>query len=351
MMNAQYFDGRSARLHPVELQASEGELRMAGAAIAGTYPVAQIRLAEPFANAPLVLYLPGGGRCEVSTDDGAARAALTSALGYRSSLVVRCQRYWLATLAALVLLLALGALMWLYVLPLAAEQIADNIPASLDEQIGASALRGLQAKVLAPSRLSEQRIAELQGVLAEVAPAHPRHRLRLLVRNAPALGPNALALPDGTIVITDQMVRGIYEAAVFTPAQRHAALAGVLAHEVGHVQGRHSVRVLARSSLTAAASAALFGDFSAVAAGIPAVLANLHYSRAMETAADSYAIDTLQRKGWSTAPLADLFDWLEQVNDASPEKTMPAWMRQSLPYGSSHPSSAERIARLRAAAR
>jgi Zn-dependent protease with chaperone function len=123
----------------------------------------------------------------------------------------------------------------------------------------------------------------------------------------------------------------------------------VLAHEVGHVQARHSVRVLARSSLTAAASAALLGDFSAVAAGIPAVLANLHYSRAMETEADSYAIAVLRTKGWSLEPLARTFEWLDTVDQADPQHKMPAWMRQALPYASSHPGNAERIARLRAA--
>ncbi|MFL6708048.1 MAG: M48 family metallopeptidase [Massilia sp.] len=348
MNNAAYFDGHSAALHPVQLEVRDGALRIAGAAIALAYELGKLKLAEPFLHAPAVLYLPDGGRCEVS--DPQARADLAAALDYKPSLVMRWQRHWYAALAALVVLLGVGAFVWFYAIPRAAEEIAARIPPSLDAQIGASALRGLEKKAFEPSRLSTQRIAQLEAVLAEVSPAAPRHPLRLLVRNAPALGPNALALPDGTIVITDQMVRGIYEGNEFTAEQMHAALAGVLAHEVGHVQRRHSVRVLARSSLTAAASATLFGDFSAVAAGLPAVLANLHYSRAMETEADTYAIDTLRSKGWSTAPLAELFVWLDSVNDASPQKNMPKWMHQSLPYASSHPASAERIARLQAAA-
>lgn len=347
MSNAYYFDGRSAALQAVQLEVREGMLRIAGNALALAYELGKLRLAEPFLHAPAVLYLPDGGRCEVS--DPQARADLAAALNFKPTLVMRWQRHWYAALAALVMLLGVGAFVWWYAIPLAAEQIASNIPPSLDEKIGASALRGLEAKAFQPSRLSEQRIAQLRAVLAEVSPAAPRHRLQLLVRDAPALGPNALALPDGTIVITDQMVKAIYEDSSFSPEQSHAALAGVLAHEVGHVQRRHSVRVLARSSLTAAASAAMFGDFSAVAAGLPAVLANLHYSRSMETEADTYAIDTLHGKQWSTEPLADLFVWLDRVNDASPQKSMPKWMRQSLPYASTHPGSAERIARLRGA--
>lgn len=346
MSNAHYFDGRSARLHPVQLHVEGGMLHLAGAAVTQAWELGKLRLAEPFLNAPAVLYLPDGGRCEVAEPQ--AREDLAAALHFKPSLIMRWQRHWYAALAALLMLLGTGAFVWFSVIPRVAEEIANRIPAPLDEKIGASALRGLEAKAFKPSRLSDQRIARLRAVLAEVSPAAPRHPLHLLVRDAPLLGPNALALPDGTIVITDQMVRGIDEDPDFSDEQKHAALAGVLAHEVGHVERRHSVRVLARSSLTAAASASLFGDFSAVAAGVPALLANLHYSRAMETEADGYAIATLQRKGWSTEPLAELFEWLDRVNDTSAEKSMPRWMVQSLPYASSHPSSAERIARLRA---
>jgi predicted Zn-dependent protease len=106
---------------------------------------------------------------------------------------------------------------------------------------------------------------------------------------------------------------------------------------------------LTRSSLVAAASAFLLGDFSAVAAGAPALLANMQYSRAMETEADSYAIAVMRAKGWSLEPLARTFEWLTKVSDADPQHAMPGWMRQSLPYASSHPGNAERIARFRAA--
>jgi Zn-dependent protease with chaperone function len=345
MSNAIYFDGHSAQLHPVEVHAEGGLLHIAGTAISQSWTLAKVTLAEPFEHAPAVLYLPDGGRCEV--DGPAARSELAGALGYRPSLVMRWQRHWYAALAALVALLCFGVVMWLYGLPAAAERIADALPPSVDSKIGASTLRGLEGKLFKPSRLSDERIAQLQQVLAEVTPANPRQPIHLLVREALMLGPNALALPDGTIVITDAMVRGIDENPAMSEAQRHAALAGVLAHEVGHIQRRHSIRVLARSSLTAAASATLFGDFSAVAAGVPAVLANAHYSRAMETEADTYAIDTLHAKGLPTEPLAQLFEWLERVNDASPQKNTPAWMKQVLPYASSHPVTSERIARFR----
>lgn len=346
--NAIYFDGASARLHPVALACSDGLLRIDGDQVNWQGPLEGVTLAEPFLQAPAIVYLPGGGRCEVS--DAGTRAALAAALGQRPSLVMRWQRHWQAALAALVLLLALGVLAWLYVLPAAAEKIAEHIAPSMDARIGASALKQLDARVFQPSALSAPQVAALQAMFASVAPAQPRQSLRLLTRSAPLMGPNALALPDGTIIVTDQMVAASLAkgSSEFSDDAR-AALTGVLAHEIGHVQQRHSVRVLARSSLTAAASAALLGDFSAVAAGIPAVLANLHYSRAMESEADQYAIGALASRGISPIPLANLLDWLDEVDDKSGMRQLPAWMKRALPYASSHPGASERSARLRAA--
>ncbi len=148
-------------------------------------------------------------------------------------------------------------------------------------------------------------------------------------------------------MLTDAMILHILGKADNFDEQQQAQLAGVLAHEIGHIEGRHSVRVMARSSLTAAASAALFGDFSAVAAGLPAVLMNMRYSREMESEADGYAIALLKEKGISPAPLADLFESLEEVHQSDPGRRLPRWMNASMTYMSSHPASAERSARLR----
>lgn len=345
MINANYFDGQSARLHPVELQAAHGALMVLGGAVTREYSYPQILMAEPFAQAPAVLYFADGARCEVS--DSAGARALAQALGYRTSAVMRWQQHWYAALLALVLLIAAGGAFAIWGVPALAEKIADAIPPSLDRSVGASALEGLEAKLLAPSRLSEQRIAEVEQVLRSIAPSRQRQPIRLLVRSAPQLGPNALALPDGTIVMTDAMILWILGKSSEFDDDQKAQLAGVLAHEIGHVQRRHSVRVLARSSLTAAASAALFGDFSAVAAGVPAVLMNMQYSREMESEADIYAIDLLGQKGISTEPLAELFDALDEAYQADPNRKLPRWMSHSMAYLSSHPASAERSERLR----
>lgn len=342
---AQYFDGRSARLHPASLSVDAGLLRIAAPGIERSVPLAGVRLAEPFDRAPLVLRLDGGASCEVPRGPG--RRMLLDALGYRKSGVERWQARWPAVLLALVLLVALLGAAYVKGIPAVTERVAGALPPSVEVKLGRAALAGLEARgLLAPSRLSEQRIAEVQALLAQVLPAHPRVPIRLIVRASPQLGANALALPDGTIVVTDAMVRLLSTRDNRFTRAGQAALAAVLAHEVGHIEHRHAARVMAASSLSAAMSATLFGDFSAVAAGLPAVLSQMQYSRAMEVDADDYAVAVLRRKGMDAAPLARALTLLER-QQPDDEKT-PRWLKNTMGYLSTHPATKERIARLRA---
>ena len=340
MTTAYYFDGHSARLQPVQLSTGDGAIHLHGETVR-SYSIAGTRLAEPFAHAPAVLYFKDGSHAEVP--DQAAHAALAQALGYRKSWVVRWQDHTAAALVALVLLVLLIAATWFKGLPAAAEHLAREVPPSSDLALGRNAVAMMHKQgILKPSRFSEDRLAALQGILRRVQPAAPRIPLRLVVADAPYLGPNALAFPDGTIVLTDQMVRTALGEKGDLDARAAAMLAVVLAHEVAHVEGRHSVRSLARSSLTAALSATLFGDFSAVAAGLPALLGNMEYSREMELAADDYAADALRRRGISTLPLADLFDHFDEHADRTPRM-----FRQAMSYAATHPDGASRSQRLR----
>jgi predicted Zn-dependent protease len=163
------------------------------------------------------------------------------------------------------------------------------------------------------------------------------------------LGANAIALPDGTIIVTDRMLLEILGRQTEFGVAETAQLAGVLAHEIGHVERRHSARALARSSLTAALSAALFGDFSAVAAGVPALIMNMSNSREMEMEADSYAIAALNERRMPLAPLAELFESLGALHEEA-DQDAPEWLAGAGRYLASHPAAAERGARVRAAA-
>ena len=343
--SAFYFDGRSARLHPASLSVHAGLLHIAAPGIERSVPLDTVKLGEPFEQAPLVLRLPAGASCEVP--NGPERQLLLDAIGYRKSGVERWQARWPATLAALGLLIALLGLAYFKGIPALTERVAGALPPAVEVKLGQAALAGLEARgLLTPSRLSDQRIAEVQAQLAEVRPAHPRVPMHAIVRESKQLGANALALPDGTIVVTDALVRLLSTRDNQFTAAGKTALQGVLAHEVGHIEHRHTARVMAASSLSAALSATLFGDFSAVAAGLPAVLSQMQYSRAMETDADDYAVAVLRSKGLGAAPLARALTLLERQQPD--ESQTPRWLKNTMGYLSTHPGTQARIARLQA---
>ena len=343
MIAAHFFDGHDARLQPVDLDVRNDHLHVDAPGFGRSYPLADVVLAEPFEQAPLVLRL-GDATCEVPYGPG--RQALLAALGYRRSAVERWQARWPAALAALVLLLALLGAGFVWGVPAAAEFIAARLPTSVDTKLGQAALAGLEAQdMLAPSRLSDDRIADVEALLPKALPAHPRVPVRLLVRASDALGANALALPDGTIIVTDAMVRLALDDDNELDDDGKAALLGVIGHEVGHIERRHATRAMTGSSLTAAVSATLFGDFSAVAAGLPAVLTQMRYSRAMELEADDHAIAVLRRNGLEPDVLADALEALERAHPG--ENKLPRWLKRSMTYLSTHPATDERIARLR----
>jgi len=348
MIAAHLFDGHNARLQPVDLDVRAGHLHADAPGVERSWPLAAVALAEPFDAAPLMLRM-GDATCEVPC--GPDRQALLDALGYRKSAVERWQARWPAVLFALVLLLALLGAGFVWGVPAAAERIAAHLPVSVDVKLGQAALTGLEAQdMIAPSRLSDDRIADVEALLPRVLPAHPRMPVRVIVRASDRLGANALALPDGTIIVTDRLVRLMMDEDNELDADGQAELMGVLGHEVGHIERRHATRAMTGSSLTAALSAALFGDFSAVAAGVPAVLTQMRYSRDMELEADGWAVDALRRNGLGPDALADALRALQRTHQDD-EKEMPRWLKQTMTYLSTHPDTAERIERLSAAGR
>lgn len=343
MTTASYFDGSSARMHPVDVDLTDGAIALAGGAVAKTYSYAQARLAEPFANADCVVEFADGARCEFS--DPQARETLAARLGYRKSRLARLEQRWPAALLSLALLAgcAFSAVTW--GLPYVADRVVASMPASADQRAGDQALKALHAQVFEPSRLSRERQAELQGIFNSVKPGKARMPLTLLLVTTDAETPNVLSMPNGTIVMTDEMVHDILARDTELSDSKRAALAGIFAHEIGHIEGRHAMRAIAHSSLQALGAAMLFGDFSGVVHRSPALVLNMDYSRQMETAADGYAIARMDQAALPVRPLADLLDSLDKL--APGESELPRWMNDNQSYLRSHPASAARSARLR----
>lgn len=332
---AEYFDGHSAQAHPVHLHVQSDQLLITGEGIRQAVPLAQLRWPERTRHGVRLLHLPDGAslhcRDSVAWDTWAAHAA-----SRRDSLVVHAQLHWrwaLASLLAVMMILVAG---YRWGLPAASVVIVAELPEAADETIGDAALAQIdQQRLVGPSTLNEaQRDAIRAAFTAAVAhlPVGTAPRFRLEFRHGGRVGPNAFALPGGTIVLTDELVERVH-------ANRDM-LIGVLGHELGHLRHRDGMRMLVQSGVIAATASALYGDFSTLLALLPTWLAQASYSRDAERQADRESVRLLRANGISPAVMAEFFTVLRQ----------PAKGHAGASGGphilalASHPVDAERVA-------
>jgi predicted Zn-dependent protease len=148
---------------------------------------------------------------------------------------------------------------------------------------------------------------------------------------------NAFALPGGQIFITEALYRML---------GTEDEVAGVLAHEVGHVVGRHSSEQIAKSSLfngiTQAVIVAASGDQHGQEAARVAQMVNqfvtLKYGRSDEIEADKLGVRFLMQCGYSPEAMISVMEVLKKAAGGS--KGQPEFM-------STHPDPENRIGRIK----
>ncbi|HEX2081418.1 MAG TPA: M48 family metallopeptidase [Longimicrobium sp.] len=150
---------------------------------------------------------------------------------------------------------------------------------------------------------------------------------------------NAFALPGGYVYIN----RGIIER-----ADNLSELAGVLAHEIGHVAERHSVEQLQRAQNANLGLSVLYGvllgrapsgvERAGIQVGGTAVFAG--YTRDAEREADRVGVAYLVRAGYNPIGLATFFEELMELQRRQPSR-VEQWF-------STHPTTQERVANTRA---
>ncbi len=230
-------------------------------------------------------------------------------------------------------------------IPYMAKTIAYNLPASADSYIGKDLLKTMDyIGTLKPSRISvktQERLRHRFKVMVERS--KDTHHFRLAFREMGV--PNAFALPSGIIVLTDKFVK---------LANTDEEIVAVMAHEIGHVVHRHSMRSLIQTSTTGIILTMFFGDassMSTVAANIPAFLLFSKYSRHFETEADDYALKYLVKHKVSPMAFVTIMERLSGYSEKKKKNTkMNTNKKRPSDFMSSHPSTYKRIEKFRQAA-
>ena len=237
-------------------------------------------------------------------------------------------------------------------IPLASERVARQLPPTVHAQLGTGALSELDEFLFKPSQLPAARRAMIEAQFDRFAPADDLMLYRVVFRDGGLIGANAFALPDGTIVVTDQLVE---------LALNNDEVLAVLFHEMGHVYHRHSMRKLLSHSALALIAFLIIGDVSSVGdlvLALPGLLTESAYSRAFETEADAYALARMKAQNFDPQHFANLMLRLEACAHLPPKEAETAENSASvceveeiasrdddswLHYLASHPATAQRI--------
>jgi len=325
VLQADYFDGKNSLKRPVSVVITGNKLKVVGRDVDEEFDARGVRRSLRIANTPRWLYLPGGGACVTSDNDAVDRMT-------RDRHYERILHLWESRPVYAVLAIALvAATLWVLidrVLPAAIEQIADRIPVEAEAALGRETLRGMEKYFLQPSKLPAARQEALRNkfnTMARTADQSVPYRLEF--RASPVVGPNAFALPSGIIVMTDELVKR---------ARNDQELLAVLAHELGHVHHRHTMRRLLEGSATALIIAAVTGDIASttsLAAAAPTLLLQTKYSRDNEREADVYAVELMRKAGIEPRHFGTILARLEA--DEPQRGGLPNFL-------SSHPPTEER---------
>ncbi|MGH8444839.1 MAG: M48 family metallopeptidase [Solimonas sp.] len=301
MADASYYDGRSALRHAVRLELDGGELVVRGDAVDRREPLPSLRVSARIGRAPRTITFADGAVCEVRDHD--AFESLLRQMALQGHWLHKAEGNWRIIAVAVVVIAACAAAFVVWGVPLGAQWFAQAMPPRMTQALSEQSLKLLDGRVLKPSKLDAERAADLTGAVEGLrAPDGSQPVYRLEFRSSASLGPNAFALPDGTIVLLDELVN---------LADNDEQILAVVGHELGHVHHRHGLRLIAQSSAVGVLAAWWLGDVSTILATAPAALMQARYSREFEAEADRYAAGLMQANGIAPARLAEILRKLE----------------------------------------
>jgi Zn-dependent protease with chaperone function len=303
---ADYYDGLSASAKPVLVRVTEHAKHI-------SFELADENLIFNFADLDVqaklgatkrVIDLPNGGRLEASdiTELELAMPSKQNAF-WRGLHYLENHLGWV--FLAMLMTVFAGWLFLQFGVPTLAEYVAKATPPEMEAQLGEQALEGLDSQFgyFTKSKLDAKNKASISVALAKLCVAMkdcPKYRLEF--RAGGMIGANAFALPGGIMVVTDELVK---------LAKNDTEIIAVLAHELGHVKRRHAFRQSIQGVLSGLILAAVTGDVSTVASGLPAALMQMRYSRLHELEADDFALKALQKACLSPRAFADILMRLE----------------------------------------
>jgi Zn-dependent protease with chaperone function len=280
--------------------------------------------------------LPDGSRFETSDNDGADALLRALRKMRRGHFTDRLERAWPVVGVSLLVSLFFAYYILVQAVPQLAEWLALRTLPAVGHAMTEQTLAALDRFALTPSQLKPADQARATALFRRVAAKSKGgvSGYRLVFRGGGRIGPNAFALPDGTIVMTDPL---------WTAVKADGEIEGVFAHEMSHVDHAHQLQRVYEASLVPALIGIFTGDMtqmSQLSSILPGVIVQSAYSRRFESQADDDGAAVLRKLGEKPSHMADLLERLDKQL-CGKNGCPPSWIGD-------HPDTAARAARLRA---
>lgn len=210
-----------------------------------------------------------------------------------------------------------GALLYVYVLPWAAEKAIVLVPVETEIALGESITENLTGEAMTNDSVNfylEQFVKQL-----ELDKTYPIKVKVLLSEEI-----NAFAVPGGNIFIYSGLLEKL---------ESPEELVALIGHEVTHVTERHSLKSIMRTLASSLLFTILLGDASGIASQADQ-FKQMDYSRELETEADKNGLDLMVKNKVQPDGMIRLLQILKKENEETP---------QLMKYLSTHPETEERI--------
>jgi beta-barrel assembly-enhancing protease len=310
MTEAIYFDGKSARDRHVTVTEDGTTLKFSGSetpevvwTIAGLHPVDPPSPGQPYR----LTHDENPGARLIIRNENFVRNIVGKAPHLKGGYSKRDISHlfgWiiggLATVAALSYI----------VITLLPDMVANSLPDSWRNRVGHEIENSVVENAKACSgKPGEDAIGAMIASLAEGSPDLPP--IAVHVYDIPVL--NAFAVTGGNIIITKELI---------DKAGGPDEVAGVLAHEIGHVAHKHPeaqlVRIAGMQVLASVFTGSNGGDMATSVAGLAALLS---YSRKAEGEADAYARETLTKAAIDPMGLKRFFEVIIKLEGEKKESS------------------------------
>lgn len=325
MVDAVFYDGQNARRRAVSLTitASAIDIREGSERIA-SWPTGEVRQREA-----------SNGILRLTRSDASSLARLDVAdAELQAAIRLNCRHlddsdrrertgrilFWSAAAASILLCVFL-------LLPILAERLTPLVPISYERRLGTAVDNQVRAIFTGKVCEEPRGLAALRSLAARLQKAQPGGPdVDVAVLDSGV--PNAIALPGGRIYLFR---------ALLDKAESADEIAGVLAHEMGHVAHRDGLRKMIQAGGTSYLLGLLFGDVTGGGAivFVSRYLIDSAHSREAEAAADDFAGRSMVALGRPAQAVALLLKRIEGVKDGN-EFRVPAFL-------STHPVTDQRL--------